>query len=94
MYLSSDGLIPPGELDSFVCHFDNGKMETKVIHKMRGERTQKVCLWDVRKSEKSPGVKQDYWVFCLTSVPYLTATLKPQGMATRVKESAVQWARA
>lgn len=60
MYLSTDCLTPPGELDSFVCHFDNGKMATKVIHKMRGERTQRVRLWDMRKSEKSSGVKQDY----------------------------------
>ena len=73
--LSTDYLIPPGELDSFLCHFRNGKMETKVIHKMRGERTQKVSLWDLRKSEKSSGVNQDYWVFCFTSMPYLTATL-------------------
>ena len=92
--LSTDYLIPPGELDSFLCHFRNGKMATKVIHKMRGERTQKVSLWDVRKSEKSSGVNQDYWVFCFTSMPYLTATLKLQGMTTPVKESTVQWARA
>ena len=60
MCLSIDCLIPPGELDSFVCHFGNGKKATKVIHKMRGERTQKVSLWDMRKSEKSSGVNQDY----------------------------------
>ena len=94
MCLNIDCLIPPGELDSFVCHFGNGKKATKVIHKMRGERTQKVSLWDMRKSEKSFGVNQDYWVFCFTSMPYLAATLKPQGMATPEKESAVQLAGA
>ena len=59
-----------------------------------GEKEQKVSLWDMRKSEKCSGVNQDYWVFCFTSMPYLTATRKPQGMATPVKESAVQWVRA
>ena len=39
-YLSTDCLISPGETDSFVCHFGNGEMATKVLDKMRGERTE------------------------------------------------------